>query len=322
MVNPEHKSGIDRFGVIRLFLDAAQLGSFSAAGRKQGMSPAAASACIQRLEASLKVKLFERTTRQLRLTEEGRIYQHFSEQALALMVEAEASLHAGSDVVRGTVKISAPSDIGRNVLLPMLDAFRDLHPELRYALVLTDATSNLVQDDIDLAIRYGQLPDSDMVARLLAPSRRVVCVAPALAARVGMPQTPQQLAELPAIVLVTPLGAMNEWRYTAPAATPADADAGDKAPGRRAQSVRVQHYNQSNDGEIVRKWAVAGRGFAYKSILDIADDLRAGRLQTVLDDYFTDSAPLNLLYHRNRFQPPRIALLVDFLLERFGQLPR
>ncbi|WGG49194.1 LysR family transcriptional regulator [Rugamonas sp. DEMB1] len=320
MVNPEHKSGIDRFGVIRLFLDAAQLGSFSAAGRKQGMSPAAASACIQRLEASLKVKLFERTTRQLRLTEEGRVYQHFSEQALVLMVEAEASLHAGSDVVRGTVKISAPSDIGRNVLLPILDAFRDLHPELRYALVLTDATSNLVQDDIDLAIRYGQLPDSDMVARLLAPSRRVVCVAPALAARVGLPQTPQQLAELPAIVLVTPLGAMNEWRYTEPATVAADASAGDKAPGRRAQSVRVQHYNQSNDGEIVRKWAVAGRGYAYKSILDIADDLRAGRLQTVLDDYFTDSAPLNLLYHRNRFQPPRIALLIDFLLERFGQL--
>ncbi|SFL83222.1 LysR family transcriptional regulator [Rugamonas rubra] len=318
MANPEHKSGIDRFGVIRLFLDAAQLGSFSAAGRKQGMSPAASSACIQRLEASLKVKLFERTTRQLRLTEEGRIYQHFSEQALALMVEAEASLHAGSDVVRGTVKISAPSDIGRNVLLPMLDAFRDLHPELRYALVLTDATSNLVQDDIDLAIRYGQLPDSDMVARLLAPSRRVVCVAPALAARVGLPQTPQQLAELPAIVLVTPLGAMNEWRYTAPATVAADAS--DKAPGRRAHSVRVQHYNQSNDGEIVRKWAVAGRGFAYKSILDIADDLRAGRLQTVLDDYFTDSAPLNLLYHRNRFQPPRIALLIDFLLDRFGRL--
>ena len=320
MNSPDQKPAIDRFGVIRLFLDAAQLGSFSAAGRKQGMSPAASSACIQRLEASLKVKLFERTTRQLRLTEEGRVYQHFSEQALALMVEAEASLHAGSDVVRGTVKISAPSDIGRNLLLPMLDAFSDLHPELRYALVLTDATSNLVQDDIDLAIRYGQLPDSDMVARLLAPSRRVVCVAPALAARVGLPQTPQQLAELPAIVLVTPLGAMNEWRYTAPAATPGDA--GDKAAGRRPQSVRVQHYNQSNDGEIVRKWAVAGRGFAYKSILDIADDLRAGRLQTVLDDYFTDSAPLNLLYHRNRFQPPRIALLIEFLLERFGRLAR
>ncbi|MDC8757559.1 LysR family transcriptional regulator [Janthinobacterium fluminis] len=304
MTTPAHKNGNDRLSVIRLFLDAAALGSFSAAGRKQGMSPAASSACIQRLEASLKVKLFERTTRRLRLTEEGQRYKHYSEQALALMAEAEESLHAGSGAVRGTVRISAPSDIGRNVLLPYLDEFRARHPEVQFALVLTDATSNLVQDDIDLAIRYGQLPDSDMVARLLRPSRRVVCVAPALAARVGLPRTPDELAELPAIVLVTALGPMHEWRYC--------------EDGKR-RSVRVQRYLQSNDGEIIRKWAVGGQGYAYKSILDIGDDLRAGRLQTVLDDYFTDSAPLNLLYHRARFQPPRIALLIDFLLERFGR---
>lgn len=303
-----YTGGMERFGAIRLFLDAARLGSFSAAGRCQGLSPAAASAAIQRLEASLQTKLFERTTRRLRLTEEGQTYRHFSEQALALMTEAEATLRAGDGAARGVVSISAPSDLGRNLLLPLLTEFRDLHPEVQYALTLNDTPADLVRDDIDLAIRYGQLPDSDMVARPLAASRRVVCAAPALLARCGVPDTPAQLAELPTIVLATTHGPMHDWRYT------------DNAGGRRrAASVRVRRYLQSNDGEVVRKWAVDGQGYAWKSILDIAEDLRAGRLRTVLDNYFTDSAPLNLLYHRHRFQPPRIALLAEFLQARFGQ---
>ncbi|QJD92030.1 LysR family transcriptional regulator [Duganella dendranthematis] len=294
--------------LIRLFLDAAQLGSFSAAGRKQGMSPAAASASIQRLEASLQVKLFERTTRQLRLTEEGILYRHFSEQAMALMAEAESSLHSGTASVRGMVKISAPSDLGRNVLMPMLDAFRAQYPEVQYALTLSDNTSNMVQDDIDLALRYGQLADSEMVARVLAPSRRVVCAAPSLIAQTGGPVLPEDLADLPTLVLVTALGPMQDWRYCS----------NDDADERL--SVRVRRTQQSNDGEIIRKWAIAGQGYAYKSILDISDDLRCGRLATVLDEYFTDSAPLNILYHRNRYQPPRIALLIAFLMQRFADL--
>ncbi|MRX11151.1 LysR family transcriptional regulator [Pseudoduganella sp. FT25W] len=301
-------SSNDRFTVVRLFLDAAQLGSFSAAGRKQGMSPAAASASIQRLEASLQVKLFERTTRQLRLTEEGKLYRHFSEQAMALMAEAESSLHAGTDSVRGMVKISAPSDLGRNVLMPMLDAFRTVHPDVQYALTLSDNTSNMVQDDIDLALRYGQLADSEMVARVLAPSRRVVCAAPSLIAQTGGPAMPEDLANLPTLVLVTALGPMQDWRYCS----------NDDADERL--SVRVRRTQQSNDGEIIRKWAIAGQGYAYKSIIDISDDLRSGRLATVLDEYFTDSAPLNILYHRNRYQPPRIALLIAFLMQRFADL--
>ena len=308
MSTPDLQNGSDRFSVIRLFLDAAQLGSFSAAGRKQGMSPAAASASMQRLEASLQVKLFARTTRQLRLTEEGRLYRHFSEQAMALMAEAEASLHAGTDSVRGVVKVSAPSDLGRNVLMPMLDEFRARHPEIQYALTLSDNTSNMVQDDIDIALRYGQLADSEMIARVLAPSRRVVCAAPALIAQTGGPATPEDLTCLPTLVLVTALGPMQEWRYCS----------NDEADERR--TVRVRRTQQSNDGEIIRKWAIAGQGYAYKSILDISEDLRCGRLVTVLDEYFTDSAPLNLLYHRNRYQPPRISALIAFLLERFADL--
>ena len=296
---------MDRLGDMRLFADAALLGSFSAAGRKQGLSPAAASACIQRLEAALGVRLFERTTRQLRLTEEGLLYREYSQQALELLAEAEQALQAGQQRVHGTVRVSAPSDLGRNLLMRYLDEFRQHYPEVRFALHLSDSTANLVNDDIDLAIRYGQPPDSSMVARLLAPNRRVVCVAPQLADQVGRPATPAELAQLPCVALITAAGPMNEWRY--------------RQDGT-AKSVRLSRYQESNDGEIIRKWAIQGYGYAYKSLLDVADDLSEGRLETVLDEYFTESTPLNALYHRSRFQPPRVRLLIEFLQTRFSEL--
>ncbi|WP_061538606.1 LysR family transcriptional regulator [Collimonas fungivorans] len=294
---------MDRLSVMRLFIDASTLGSFSAAGRKHDLSPAASSAAIQRLETTLRVKLFERTTRRLRLTEEGQLYKEYSQQALELMDQAEQMLQAGKSLVQGTVRISAPSDLGRNLLFSYLDQFQRRHPQVQFALSLTDSTANLVQDDIDLAIRYGMPPDSAMVARPLLPNRRVVCVAPECAARVGVPQTPEQLVSLPTLVLLNAAGPMNEWRYRA---------------GGKPKSVRVSHYQQSNDGEIIRKWALLGHGYAYKSLLDIGADLQAGRLVTVLDEFFTESAPLNVLYHRSRFQPPRVKLLIEFLQERFA----
>ncbi|MES2071717.1 MAG: LysR family transcriptional regulator [Pseudomonadota bacterium] len=296
---------------MRLFVDAAALGSFSAAGRKQGLSPAASSACIQRLEASLKVKLFERTTRSLRLTEEGELYRLYGQQVLDLMSEADHALQQGKGLVQGTVAISAPSDLGRNLLLDYLGQFRALHPEVRFVLSLTDGTANLVQDGIDLAIRYGQPADSSMVARPLFANRRVICASPDCIARHGVPATPEQLAELPTLVLTTAHWTVNEWRYRV---------ANDAGTDWQVKTVKLNNTQQSNDGEVIRKWALQGHGFARKSWLDVSADVRAGRLLTVLDDFFAGSAPLNILYHQNRFQAPRVRLLVDFLQQRFAAL--
>ncbi|WP_137938459.1 LysR family transcriptional regulator [Chitinivorax sp. B] len=293
---------MDNLTDIRLFLDATNLGSFSAAGRKHGVSPAAASACIQRMEAALGARLFERTTRQLRLTEEGQLYRDYCQQALDLLTEAEQQLQAGQQLVQGMVRISAPSDLGRNLLMRFLDEFHQLYPNVRFALQLSDSQANLVGDDIDLAIRYGQPRDSTLVARPLAPNRRVVIVAPDAVERLGRPATPQALAQLPCLVLVTAAGPMNDWGY---------------AQDGVLQSVRLTRYQESNDGEIIRKWAIQGAGYARKSLLDVADDLREGRLQTVLDDYFIESTPLNALYQQGRFQPPRVRLLIEFLQARF-----
>jgi DNA-binding transcriptional LysR family regulator len=129
---------------MRLLVDAADLASLSAAGRRHGISPAAASARVLRIEGELGVKLFERTTRHIRPTEEGLVYLHHCRQALETMEEAERAIQSGADQVRGTLRISAPSDLGRNLLLGMLDGFMRRYPEIRIALTLTDSLSNLV----------------------------------------------------------------------------------------------------------------------------------------------------------------------------------
>jgi DNA-binding transcriptional LysR family regulator len=297
---------MDNLGDVRLFVEAARLGSLSAAGRKLGLTPAAASARLARLEAELRARLFDRTTRQLRLTDEGRVYLTCSEHALRSLDDAKAALQEGQNAVRGKVRISATSDFGRNLLMTWLDEFRDRYPDVRFALMLTDSLSNLVLEDIDLAIRFGTPQDSSLVARWLAPNRRVLCASPEYLARHGEPQMPNDLARFDCIVIGSAAGPVNEWRFTR----------GDET---QTYTVPLEGALESTDGEVARQWALCGYGLAVKSIWDVADDLRAGRLKTVMPEWRYPDAPLHALYHRNRFLAPRVRALLDFLTERFAQ---
>ncbi|NML33605.1 LysR family transcriptional regulator [Paraburkholderia antibiotica] len=298
---------MDNLGDIRLFVEAAQQGSLSAAGRKLGLTPAAASARLAKLETNLKARLFERTTRQLRLTDEGRLYLNCCRQALQSLDAAEAALQAGQGVVRGKVRISTTSDFGRNLLLHWLDEFNARYPEVTFALTLSDALANLVQEDIDLAIRFGVPRDSSLVARRLAPNRRVLCASPAYIARRGEPKDPLDLAHFDCIVLGTASGPASEWRFTR----------GDEV---QHYSVPFETARETNDGAVAREWALRGYGIAIKSMWDVEADLRAGRLKILLPEWRYPDAPLHALYHRNRFMAPRVRVLLDFLSERFAQV--
>jgi DNA-binding transcriptional LysR family regulator len=289
---------MDRLSDMRLLVDAADLASFSAAGRRHGISPAAASARILRIEAAFGVKLFERSTRHSRLTEEGQRYIQYCRQALETMEEASRAIQPGTGSVRGTIRISAPSDLGRNLLLDMLDRFMQRYPDVRLALSLTDSLSNLIQDEQDVAIRVGRLADSDMIARRLAWSRRVVCASPPCLAVHGEPQTKEQLADLPTLVLTTRAGPQCDWRL------------GDDI-------IQVRRYHETSDSEVVRKWALRGHGFAYRSVWALVDDLQADRLRLIHPDRWSDQAPLSALYHKTAFQPARLRLLLDFLEAEF-----
>jgi DNA-binding transcriptional LysR family regulator len=297
---------MDNLGDIRLFVEAANLGGLSAAGRKLGLTPAAASARLMKLETTLHTRLFERTTRQLRLTDEGRLYLAHCRQALQALDDGHAALQAGRNVVRGKVRISATSDFGRNQLMDWLDEFSAQYPAATCALMLSDALSNLVQEDIDLAIRFGEPPDSSLVARRLASNQRVLCASPEYIARHGTPTQPSDLERFDCIVLFNALGPVTEWHFTR---------------GDEVQSFALSSANarETNDGAVAREWAVRGYGIAMKSMWDIEADLRAGRLKIVMPDWKYPQAPLHALYHRNRYMAPRVRALLDFLIERFAK---
>ncbi|KAA0078992.1 LysR family transcriptional regulator [Paraburkholderia sp. T12-10] len=302
---------MDRLGDIRLFVEAARLGGISAAGRKLGVTPAAASARLAKLEASLSTRLFERTTRQLRLNEEGRVYLRHCMRALQALDDGDAALQAGRSVVSGKIRISTTSDFGRNLLMGWLDEFNALHPDVTFALTLADSVSNLLHDDLDLAIRFGApREDTSLIARRLATNRRVLVASPAYLERHGEPSSPADLARFQCIILSIASGPLNEWRFvrgdeTIDYAAPLDAS------------------RETNDGAVTRIWAVDGYGIALKSLWDIDADLRAGRLRIVLRDWrYAWDSPLHALFHRNRYRPPRVRALLDFLIERFAQVER
>jgi DNA-binding transcriptional LysR family regulator len=295
---------MDRLGDMRLFVEAAAAGSLSAAGRKLGLSPAAASARLLKLEKALHARLFERTTRQLRLTDEGRIYLQHCRIALQAIDDAEAALQAGQNLVRGKVRVSATSDFGRHMLCGWLHEFAARHPEVSFALTLSDSVSNLLLEEIDLAIRFGAPPDSGLASRVMAPNRRVLCASPDYLARKGTPETPADLLGHDFVVVVTSNGPLSELNFV-------------RGEERYAFSMPVADSWESNDGALVHAWARAGLGIAHKSIWDIAADIHAGTLQMVLPDWCTHEAAVHALFHANRYMAPRVRVLLDFLIERF-----
>lgn len=302
---------MDQLGDIRLFVEAARLGSISAAGRKLGVTPAAASARLAKLEATLSTRLFERTTRRLRLTDEGRLYLRHCMRALQALDDADAALQAGRNAVRGKIRISTTSDFGRNMLMAWLDEFNALHPEVTFALTLADSVANLLHDDIDLAIRFGApREDSSLIARRLATNRRVLAASPDYLTRRGEPASPEDLARFDCIVLSIASGPLNEWRFV-------------RGEETADYTVPLDTSRETNDGAVTRLWAIDGYGIALKSLWDIDADLRAGRLRVVLPEWrYASDTPLHALFHRNRYRPPRVRALLDFLIERFAQIER
>ena len=295
---------MDNLGDIRLFVLAASLGSLSAAGRKLGLSPAAASARLVKLEATLQTRLFERTTRQLRLTDEGRLYLAQCEPALQALDDAGAALQAGHSVVRGKIRLSATSDFGRHGLMVWLDEFNERYPDVRFSLTLSDNLSNLLQDEIDLALRFAVPPDSGLVARRLAPNRRVLCAAPSYIALHGMPSHPDDIEQFQCILLSGASGPASEWRF------------------QRGDDVATCHVapedcRETNDGALARAWAIDGHGLVLKSIWDVVADVRAQRLQIVMPEWRAPDMPVHAIFHRNRYMAPRVRALLDFLVAKF-----
>ena len=290
---------LDDLGSLRLFDRIVALGSLSAAARDTGLSLAVVSKRLAQLERTLDVRQLNRTTRRLSLTEEGALLHAHVQRVLGEVAQAESALNGHRGRVTGTLRISAPNSFGRRWLVPALAAFVEEHPGLDVQLSLDDAVVDLVGEGFDLAIRYGVLADSRLVARELAPNRRVLCASPAYLSRRGVPRS---LDELPQhdCILIGHLP-MAEWRF---------------GGGHGETAVRVHGHFICDDGEAAQALALAGLGIIRKSIWDVGDDLESGRLVQVLPRQAIAAAPLHAVYPSGRYLAPRVRLFVELLARR------
>ena len=289
-----------------IFVRTADSGSFSAAARALELPPAAASIAIKRLETRLGVRLLVRSTRSLRLTDEGRRYLDSVRLALGALAEGEQALQAHTLGLSGSLQLAAPSDFGRNVLLPWLDEFKQQHPHIQLRLLLNDRNADLFREPVDIALRYGVPVDSSLVALPIAPQhRRMVCASPAYLSQHGSPKTPAELASHRAVLYLRNERAYDLWRFSR---------------GSEVQEVRVSGDYLCDDGEVARRWALAGHGIVYKAQLDVQADLDAGRLLPLLTDWQGESAPFNLLCPHRAQVSERVKLLQAFLQQRCAAL--
>ncbi|MGE0498728.1 MAG: LysR family transcriptional regulator [Ramlibacter sp.] len=301
---------IENMQDLRVLVETARGGTLTAAARALDLTPAAASAMLKRLEAQLGARLFERSTRAMRLTGQGQTLLDYASRALELVAEGEAQLSSHGGALVGTVRVAAPSDLGRSVLLPWLDEFLALHPGVQVALSVSDRVHDVLRDSVDLALRYGEPADSRLVARPLYRARRVVCASPAYLQRRGTPQTLQDLAQHNCLTLHISGKREVRWRFEQP-------DGRDGKSGTPVD-VRVEGDRSVDDGAIGREWALAGAGIVYKSGIDIAAHLRSGALVPLLPQWLGQAYALNAILPSNRFLPARVRTLVDFLAARFA----
>jgi DNA-binding transcriptional LysR family regulator len=291
---------------LEIFVRTVDSGSLSATARSLDLTPAAASAALKRLEAELQAPLFVRSTRSLRLTREGEVFLAHCRPALAALRDAQLELASGRQQVSGMLQLAAPSDFGRNLLLPWLEAFQQQHPAIRYRLHLSDRVTNVYSDLVDAAFRQGEPPDSSMLALPVHLSnRRVLCASPAYLQAHGTPATPQALAQHSCLCFMLGEEVYDRWKFW--------------RDGEEVM-VRAGGGNIANDGDVVRLWALAGRGIIYKSRLDVAVDLAAGRLVALCTDWQTEASPMYMVLPGRRQLTPGLRLLREFIGERCAAL--
>lgn len=288
---------------LHIVLAVAKLRSITAAANQLDMRTSTASAAVKRVEANLGVDLFVRTTRQLRLSAAGERYLPQCQQALSLLDSAKMNMQEDSDVVAGELRISAPSDLGRNVLTPWLDEFIDAHPQVSIRMLISDSQIDFYRDSIDLAFRYGFPNDANLYGFKICNVPRVVCATPAYLAKHGTPAHPQELTQHNGLFYQLHDVIHDVWKFT-------------DCTTQTECKVKMSGNRAANDGELVHRWCAAGKGIAAKSSLDMAADLLANRVQPILTQYPLTSTELWLVTPSKQAITPAVRLLRDHFREK------
>ena len=294
---------MDQFKQITAFVQAATRGSLSAAARAEGVTPAIIGRRLSALEARLGVLLLARTTRKLTLTFEGQAFFEDCQRLLNDLANAEAAVSLGGIKVSGHLRLSAPAGFGRRHVAPLVQAFLDTNPEVSVNLDLSDRLVDLVNEGIDCAVRIGELTDSSLVSVRLGDMRRLVVASPAYLASRGVPHTLDDLAGHSCLSL----GQQRGWTFRAP------------GPTQEALTIKVAGRLECNDGAVLHDWALAGRGLAWRSWWEVGEDLRAGRLVSVLDEFAAPPLGIYAVFPQRRQLPLRVRLFIDLLKQTYGR---
>ncbi|MGR5294168.1 LysR family transcriptional regulator [Vibrio mediterranei] len=304
---------MDKFSDMEMFASIVKHQGLAAAGRDLGLSPASMTARLQALEERYGVKLLNRSTRHVSLTDSGELYYKACLDILDNVNEVENIIQSGVKEVKGALRVSAPKDIGKQYIVPILNEFSERYPDVIPYLYLNDHLSNVNESGMDIVIRYGEMADSNLISRRLASSRRVLCASPEYLAKRGTPITPQDLVGHDCLVMLRHNEELKTWHFR---------------ENDQRKSITVTPKRFSDDGEVIRRWALEGAGIALKSLLDVQADINHRRLVTVLNGYMKNfnastmvsSADLNVVYLSKKYQPKRIRLFLDFLFEQFPDL--
>jgi DNA-binding transcriptional LysR family regulator len=288
---------MNKFLALQVFARVAEHRGFTAAAGKLGMSVSAVTKTIARLEDELGTQLFNRTTRQLSTTDYGQEFYERCLRILADLEDAEASLQRGNLAAKGRVRAVVPFSFGRVTLTPELPTFFSRYPEITLDLNFSDRPVDLIAEGFDLAVRTGDVSDSRLTMRLLMNSPQVTVASPKYLAKHGVPQTPEDLKNHNCII-----GRFGpEWAFR-------------NKDGRRI-AVRVRGNTIINSGDALREAAVAGLGIMQGTWWLVRKDLELGAVQSVLEGYTVEGAPISVLYPANRHLPAKVRVVVDFLIE-------
>jgi len=288
---------------IAVFVRVVELGGLSAAGRDLRISPAVASNRIKELEKHLGVRLLNRTTRQLTPTEHGRAFYDGAKKVLEALEEAEGAVAALSGQPRGTIRVTAPLGLGKRLIASGIPEFRERYPQIEVRLRLSDHEVDIMREGIDVAFKLGILENSSLRMRGIMDCERVLAASPAYLERRGEPERPEQLVEDCHDCLMLRFPGVREYFWTLQ--TP-----------QGPKKFEVRGPFDTDDGDVITGWALAGHGIINKPRFEIEPFIRDRRLKVILPDTPPMPVKLAAVYPHKKLQDPKVRLLVDFMAER------
>ena len=286
---------------LKLILKVAEFRSITLAAAKLDMRTATASAAIKRVESALGSELFVRTTRHLRLSAAGERYIPQCEQALAVLELAKQNLKGEHDEIEGELRVALSSDLGRNLVIPWIDELMDSYPKLSLRTHISDSNIDFYRDSVDIALRYGSPNDASVYGFKICNVPRLLCATNEYLLQNGAPGHPDELANHQGLFYQLQDIINNTWEFS---------------DGESKYKVKMGGRRASNDGDLVRRWCVAGKGLAVKSALDIADDLLNDRVVTVMPNYQHVNGELWLICPSRQSITPAVRLLRDACREK------